>query len=264
MRALAPAFLAAILLAGGGKTAARAQDISDAEHPAAIRAAMSANTSVDEESDLRLRRIISPHIEGDTLVIEGEIDSHIYDYLQYEAAKIAPLKFIALNSLGGNNDWALEIARKVRELGKVTLIAEGHYCASACVYIFAAGRERIASHDAWLGVHGARLGAGYLTSFEGLCFVELDQGSEFEPRKRGCRAFLAHWRDVAMASTNEAFDMMESNGVSPDLRKSYFAMTDDPNWPANLNVVRKPDWRLEAREAQKYNLVTELLPRAND
>jgi hypothetical protein len=148
MRALAAALLAAILLASGGKSAARAQEIGDAAKPVEIRAATSAHASADEAGVQRLRRIISPHIEGDTLVIEGEIDSHIYDYLQYEAAKIAPLKIITLNSLGGNNDWALEIARKVKELGKVTLLAEGHYCASACVYIFAAGRERVASHDA--------------------------------------------------------------------------------------------------------------------
>lgn len=209
----------------------------------------------------RIRRLLSPHIEGDTLIIEGEIDSHIYDYLQYEAAKIVPVKVIELNSLGGNHDWALEIARKIKELGKTTLLPSGHYCASACAAIFAAGRERVAAEDTWIGIHGARLGAGYLTSFEGLCFVDLDSGSAFEPRKKGCQDFLAHWREVALASTNDAFDAMESNGVLPDLRKTYFRMPDDPDWPAQLNVVRKPDWRLTASEALKYRLVTTVLPR---
>ena len=205
---------------------------------------------------------MSPHIEGDTLVIEGKIDSHIYDYLQYEAAKIVRVKVIELNSLGGNNEWALEIARKVKELGKTTLLLSGHSCASACAYIFAAGRERVAAEDAWIGVHGARLGVGYLTSFQGLCFVDLDTGSVFEPHKKGCQEFLAHWRELALASTNAAFDAMESNGVSPDLRKVYFQMPDDPDWPAQLNVVRKPDWRLTAAEALKYRLVTAVLPRS--
>ena len=205
--------------------------------------------------------LISPHIDGDALIIEGKIDSHIYDYLQYEAAKIVPVKVIELNSLGGSNEWALEIARKVKELGKTTLLSSGHYCASACAAIFAAGRERVAAEDTWIGIHGARLGAGYLTSFQGLCFVDLDTGSEFEPRKKGCQDFLAHWREVALASTNEAFDIMESNGVSPDLRQVYFQMADDPDWPAQLNVVRKPDWRLTASDALKYRLVTAVLPR---
>jgi hypothetical protein len=35
----------------------------------------------------RIRRIISPHIEGDVLIIDGKIDSHIYDYIQYEAGR---------------------------------------------------------------------------------------------------------------------------------------------------------------------------------
>ena len=44
----------------------------------------------DDDADLdHLRRIISPHIEGDALIIEGRIDSHIYDYIQYEAARVA-------------------------------------------------------------------------------------------------------------------------------------------------------------------------------
>ena len=167
-----------------------------------------------------------------------------------------------MNSLGGSNEWALEIARKVKELGKTTLLPSGHSCASACAYIFAAGRERVAAEDAWIGVHGARLGVGYLTSFQGLCFVDLDTGSVFEPRKKGCQDFLAHWREVALASTNEAFDAMESNGVSPDLRKVYFQMADDSDWPAQLNVIRKPDWRLTASEALKYRLVTTVLPRS--
>lgn len=211
----------------------------------------------------RIRKIIAPHIEGDTLVIEGKINSHIYDHLQYEAARIAAVKVIELNSLGGNTEWALAIAHKVKDLGKTTLLQSGHYCASACAYIFAAGRERPASEDTWIGIHGVRLGAGYLTSFQGLCFVDLESGSAFEPRKKGCQDFLSHWYELTMASTNEAFDIMESNGVSPDLRKAYFEMPDDPEWPAQMNAIRKPDWPLKARDALKYNLVTKVLPKGN-
>ena len=241
--------------AGGGDDAARHR------HAAAALASFSPAAPRDDADSERIRQWISPHIEGDTLVIEGKIDSHIYDYIQYEAAKIVPVKAIALNSLGGSNEWALEIARKVKELGKTTLLLSGHSCASACATIFAAGRERVAAEDTWIGIHGARLGVGYLTSFQGLCFVDLDTGSAFEPRKKGCQEFLTHWREVALASTNQAFDAMEANGVSPDLRKAYFQMPDDPDWPAQLNVIRKPDWRLTASDALKYHLVTAVLPR---
>ena len=220
--------------------------------------------ALDDKSDLdRIHRIISPHIEGDALIIEGEIDSHIYDYLSYEAARVAAVRVIDLNSLGGNAEWALEIARKVKELGKTTLLRSQHYCASACAYIFAAGRERMASEDTWIGIHGVRLGAGYLTNFEGFCFVDLEGRSVFEPRKTGCQKFLNRWYEATLASTNEAFDLMEANGVSPELRKTYFAMPDDPDWPAQLNAIRKPDWPLKAADASKYNLVTTVLARTN-
>ena len=210
-----------------------------------------------------IRRIISPHIEGDRLIIEGRINSHIYDYIQYEAARVAAVRVIDLDSLGGNAEWALMIARKVRELGKTTELRSQHYCASACVAIFAAGRERMAAEDTWIGIHGARLGPGYTTNFEGFCFEDLEGGMAFEPRKRGCREFLNHWYDVTLASTNEAFDLMESNGVSPELRETYFSMPDDPGWPAQMNAIRKPDWPLKAADAVKYNLVTKLLAKTN-
>jgi hypothetical protein len=220
--------------------------------------------SPDGLGDLdRLRRIISPHIEGDALIIEGRIDSHIYDYIQYEAARVAAVRVVDLDSLGGNAEWALEIARKLKELGKTTLLRSQHYCASACAYIFAAGRERMAAEDAWIGIHGARLGPGYTTNFEGLCFEDLDGRSVFEPRKTGCREFLNHWYEVTLASTNEAFDLMESNGVSPDLRRTYFSMPDDPEWPAQMNAIRKPDWPLSADDALKYNLATRVLAKTN-
>jgi len=227
-------------------------------------AAPAAAAASDGSASLkRARLILSPRIAGDALIIEGKIDSHIYDYLQYEAASVAAVRVIELDSLGGNVEWALAIARKVKDLGKTTLIRSGSYCASACAYIFAAGRERIAYEDTWIGIHGARLGAGYLTNFQGLCFVDLEKGSEFEPRKKGCQEFLNHWYELTLARTNEAFDIMESNGVSPDLRKTYFAMPDDPQWPAQLNALRKPDWPVSAHDALKYNLVTKVLARSN-
>jgi membrane-bound ClpP family serine protease len=100
----------------------------------------------DETAGLgRIAASISPRIEGVALIIEGRIDSHIYDYIQYEAAKAAMVRVIDLDSLGGNAEWALEIARKIKELGKTTQLRSQHVCASACATIFAAGRERMAA-----------------------------------------------------------------------------------------------------------------------
>lgn len=281
MRSFARAFLVAIALAafaapipgmaGDGPTTAsspaaatswRMSRLDDRPKGPPAKLARLGETLPDETSEAdRIRDILSPHVEGDVLIIEGKIDSHIYDYIQYEAANLVRVKIVDLNSLGGNTEWALAIARKITELGKTTRVRSGHYCASACAYLFAAGRDRVAAEDSWIGIHGARLGAGYLTNFQGLCLVDMEDGSQFEPRKKGCQDFLRRWYAVAMASTNEGFDIMEANGVSRDLRQVYFDLPDDPDWPAHLNVLRKPDWTLESRDAVKYNLVTMVLPK---
>ena len=204
-----------------------------------------------------LERLISPSIQGEVLTIEGTIDSHIYDFLSYEMAAMKNVKVVELNSYGGNAEWALEVARKLKDLQLETHIASGHVCASACVTIFAAGKSRVADADTWLGIHGIRLGAGYTTTFMGLCFVDMDDNSSiFTPKKKGCQEFLDHWYDVTKEATDEHFDFMERNGVDPLLRNTYYAMADDPAWPAAQNVLRKPDWVLTAAEALKFTLVT--------
>lgn len=205
-----------------------------------------------------LNKLYSPRIVGDTLLIKGRIDSHIYDFLSREAKAVEKVTRIELNSLGGNSSWALDVARKIQLLGKTTVLPQGNFCASACVYLFAAGKERIAGKEAWLGIHGARLGAGFVTTFQGVCFVDLEEGPAFEPRKKGCREFLADWYGKAMKATTDAFDFMESNGVSRSLRETYFAMPDDEKWYEQANVIRKPDWFLVAPEAVKYGLVTQI------
>lgn len=219
-------------------------------------AAETTTGDVPEQVAEELQKIYSPWIEGDVLHIKGRIDSHIYDFLSFEAKALEKVRVIELNSLGGSTNWGLEVANKIKSLGKDTRLTSGHYCASACTYLFAAGKERIASTDVWFGVHGARLGAGYMTNFWGLCFIELEDGAVFEPKKKGCQEFLASWYETAMKVTLEAFHFMESNGVSSSLRETYFAMPDDPSWPGYANVIRKPDWVLGTAEARKFNLVT--------
>jgi len=77
---------------------------------------------------------------------------------------------------------------------------------------------------------------------------------------RGCKEFLDQWYETTLKLTHQAFDLIESNGISKNLRETYFAMDDDPEWPSELNVIRKPNWPLAAADAVSYQLVTRLLP----
>ena len=207
-----------------------------------------------------LERIVSPVIKGDTLYIEGRIGSHIYDYLAYEAQALKAVKVVELNSLGGDVEWGLEIAKKLQALKIDTRLSADKFCASACTFLYAAGVHRYAARGTWLGIHGARLGAGYTTTFQGLCFIDLEGGkSEYFPKKAGCQAFVDHWYDLSLTATNNFFSFMEANGVLPSLRQTYFGMPDDPEWTDDMNVIRKPNWPLNSEDAVQYNLVTDLI-----
>jgi hypothetical protein len=216
-------------------------------------------TSFAETNPDDLQKIYSPYIQGDVLVIKGRIDSHIYDYFAREAKALQAVTTVDLNSLGGNTEWALMVSEKIKVLKLNTLLRKGNFCASACTYLFAGGKTRTAEKETWFGIHGVRLGAGYITSFQGLCFIEMEDGtSVFEPRMKGCQDFLNKWYAVTLDWTNKGFDFMESNGVSKTLRTTYFSMPDDENWPEQLNVLKKPDWFLTVEEAVKYDFVTSI------
>ncbi len=212
------------------------------------------------DSGENLDIIHSPQIQGNVLYVKGVIGSHIYDYLAIEAKALKNVTTVDLNSYGGNSPWAIEIGRKMQEMGFDTRLSDGSVCASACVYLFGSGKKRLAGRSTWLGIHGARLGAGHLTTFWGVCFVDLDDGSQFFPEKKGCQAFLKKWYADTMEMTLASFALIEKRGVSPRLKEDYFSRPDDPKWPAYGNVLRTENWELPSPEALDYALVTELLP----
>lgn len=214
------------------------------------------DTQVSEDVVKELGKYYSPRIEGRTLYIKGAISTHIYDFLSMESKAIREnVDVIELNSLGGSTEWGLEIARKIAEYGKKTKLAAGAYCASACVYLFAAGVERSMDPGTWLGIHGARLGAGFFTTFWGQCFVEMDDGDQWTPNKKGCKEVVQRGYEASLTATNASFEFMEKMGVSPSLRADFYAMADDPAWPAAANMLKKPDWILSPQDAAKYGLV---------
>lgn len=211
-------------------------------------------------SDNELRNTQMPVLENSVLKISGPIDSHIYDSIAYMTAQLTEGTYVELNSFGGSTYWALEIARKLRELKLNTMVPSGNVCASACVYLFSAGVERLAAKDVWFGVHGARLGAGFVMEFQSNCFEQnSDDQWLFNDQKVDCQPIIDKWYEIAMNTTIEAFSFMEANGTSENLRLDYLSMDVDPNWPWQGNIIQIKDWKLEAADALEYNLVTELL-----
>lgn len=204
-----------------------------------------------------LSELSSPFIEGETLYVNGPIDSHIYDFLAYEHEALLKVKTVSLNSLGGSHDWSLLIAEKIKSYGLNTLVEKGNYCASACIYIFGVGVERLAFESVWFGIHGARISGGHVVTFRNLCPEE--HFSQTLRLSTECLDFLNKMYALALDKTLEAFSLIENAGVNTSLREFYFSLDDYNTWYTSNNILRKPDLILKAPEAIGFNFVTKLL-----
>lgn len=109
-------------------------------------------------------------ISGGKIVASGTITPgtalEFTRFLESEAYGAAGPGEIALHSPGGVVDEAIALARRIREEGLNTRIEPEAYCASSCPLVFAAGVERIAHPDAWIGVHQAFAAAGSFGSLQ--------------------------------------------------------------------------------------------------
>lgn len=196
-----------------------------------------------EQDDLRGIRL--PEIHGRTLRIDGRIESHIYDFLS--RLPDGAIETVELNSFGGSFDWALLIAERLRAMDVNTSLRSGKVCASACVMLFAAGRERVADADTWIGIHDTRLNAAQRVHLANAC-------SDIEAPK--CRDYVSQWEMEISSKTGKQFSFLERAGVSSDLRERYISLEEDPEWIIHGNLFRKRDLVLSAFEARGVLLAT--------
>lgn len=85
------------------------------------------------------------------LRLEGEIDSRAALTFRRTIAANPQAKFVLLDSPGGDVQNGLLIADDVYTHGLSTVIPTGSICASACAYVFFAGKSRLVQGQ--LGVH---------------------------------------------------------------------------------------------------------------
>jgi hypothetical protein len=102
-------------------------------------------------------------VDGDTVLFRGNFTAGSADKL---IARLDRLQkpILGLESSGGLVAEALEVGAYVRENGIDTFVPT--YCASACVYVFAAGAERFVGYGTRIGVHGLSSGDPSQTSFK--------------------------------------------------------------------------------------------------
>ncbi|MFZ6655344.1 hypothetical protein [Undibacterium sp. TJN19] len=94
---------------------------------------------------------ISHSPKGDSLYLKGILGTGSADKFAAELAQTSQVRFIVLNSGGGRLLEAERIADLVRQRRLDTYV-EG-LCASACTYVFLAGKDRAATVNAKIGFH---------------------------------------------------------------------------------------------------------------
>lgn len=197
------------------------------------------------------------------MYIEGEIGTHIYDFISYEYQAMKNVEFVSLNSLGGNAQWALEIGRQLRSLNLITLVEGASYCLSACVTLFASGAQRQLAPSSELGVHGARFGANEVIGLNKFCGEHFSYPTEetWPPSdSSGCSSFLLETYNRAYEMTDRMFTFFQEGGVSESLREWYFSLGDGPIVDrGQLNILRKPDLFISSSKAIELGLATHLL-----
>jgi hypothetical protein len=89
---------------------------------------------------------------GSALYVSGPIAAGLGDAVEKAITSTKGLRIVVLDSWGGDTHEAMRIATAIE--GNHLSTGVDHRCASACTFIFAAGRERILLPPGKLGFHG--------------------------------------------------------------------------------------------------------------
>jgi hypothetical protein len=95
---------------------------------------------------------------GDVIDLQGDIKegngaslrAYLNSIPEHDRRNIVAFR---LDSLGGSVGEAAEMADAIANTRRGTIVGEDNVCVSACVFLFAAGNERLVSSTARIGVH---------------------------------------------------------------------------------------------------------------
>ncbi len=208
-------------------------------------------TPASEPCPNRARNFIEKNATGTTLFVEGQTDRDIYEYLTRDNS----INRIEFNSYGGPELHSDIIAQIIRQRQITTSVREGAVCASLCALAYQAGVKREAHKTAWFGYHGQqiiRLHQEYMVK----C-VEI--GSKLKKqRERECADFERTWAAACRERTDIYHAMIEQYGATSALYIDFKNQPHDPDWAEDGNCATVIPWRIEAADAVKYNIVTDL------
>jgi hypothetical protein len=157
----------AFSLSGSAKTINLAQAVCRGEKKvyAAHLPADRHQPAVAAVADLRIDRSSTGTSFGPSYVIIGEARiTEGYALRAKRKIEQSGARLIIVDSDGGLIDEAMALGTWIREQGLDTAVV--HSCASACVEVFAGGRERLVRTEAQVGIHQISIGNAFFDSAE--------------------------------------------------------------------------------------------------
>ncbi len=196
-------------------------------------------TTASSNPDLKLN-------DESVFYLNGDIFNEEVELIREKKDKI---KYLILNSPGGDIQDAYAIALMVKYSNIITVIPKNGVCESACTIIFQAGKERYASQSSSLMYHGARFGLDVMQAYFDECLVVT----------YGCSLVFESMKSTIKDDTIEIFKVLESYGLSHDVFLLFIKQSVDPKWLQSGNLTGYSDLRFTAKESMKFNAVTRIV-----
>ena len=162
---------------------------------------------------------------------------------------LSEIKYLVLNSPGGDMHSAYNIAIMLEYFNIITVIPKNGVCESACAVIFQAGKQRHASNNSSLMYHGVRTGPDVMESYFEECPSVTDQ----------CMQIFKTLRDIIKQETIRMFNVLEDYGLKHDVYLLFIDQPPDPDWLKTGNLTGYSEIRFTAEESIQYNAVTHII-----
>ncbi|KKL80113.1 hypothetical protein LCGC14_2007990 [marine sediment metagenome] len=167
------------------------------------------------------------------------------DYIRKNLSKI---KYLILNSPGGDMQFAYNIALMVKYSNIITIIPKNGVCESACTIIFQAAKERHASKSSSLMYHGVSIDIKVMDAYFKECPSVTKQ----------CLQVFNRLKDLVKQETIRMYHVLEDYGLKHDVFLLLIKQPVDPNWLRTGNLTGYSEIRFTAEESMQHNAVTHI------
>lgn len=179
---------------------------------------------------------------------ENKICKNLKKYENNICKNRSEIKYLVLDSPGGEMQIAYNIALMVRFSDIITVIPKNGVCESACTVIFQAAKERYASKSSSLMYHGVRIDEKVMEAYFKECSIVTNT----------CMIMFNALKTLVKNETLKMFQVLEDYGLKHDVFLLLIKQPVDPNWLRTGNLTGYSEIRFTAEESMQHNAVTHI------